>query len=209
MSFEAPPEAGPLEQAQLWYYEDNSGMEQGPMPTEHMRAWFDAGFFGPTTKVAASYYGEVPDCMWPIAELWMSPAQQAFGGPPAPVASCAAASASPAESGGAEATAAAGPMPRGSAKQRPSPYGRPQAAGGGSGGSGGGGGKGDGKGGGKGGGKGDGKGGGKGGKGGYVPPHLMKLNAYAAAGVMQGFTGGGAMGFHENGRPKHNAKAPK
>eukprot|EP00966_Prymnesium_polylepis_P175388 4058762-Prymnesium_polylepis.1 len=71
----SPPEAGSLD-AELWYYGDNAGAQQGPMTTPQMRGWFEAGYLPDTTMVAASYYGEVPDAMWPIAELWQQPMAQ-------------------------------------------------------------------------------------------------------------------------------------
>ena len=67
-AFCAPPEAGNLN-AELWYYGDQSGTQQGPFDTSNMREWFDAGFLPPDTLVAASYYGEIPDEMWPIKEV--------------------------------------------------------------------------------------------------------------------------------------------
>lgn len=74
----APPEAGDIDQAVMWWYRDRSGAEQGPFPVDLMRAWLTAGYFDSTTPVAASYYGEVPWQMWPVSQLWADPAAQAF-----------------------------------------------------------------------------------------------------------------------------------
>ena len=75
--FAPPAAAGALGSAQFWFYRDASGQEQGPQLTSAMRAWFEAGYFD-GVSVAASYYGEVPDAFWPVAELWTEPATQAF-----------------------------------------------------------------------------------------------------------------------------------
>lgn len=75
----APAEAGELAHATIWYYEDQRGEQQGPYPSQDMRAWLDAGYLpAGSTRIAASYYGEVPEQMWPIAELWADPASEAF-----------------------------------------------------------------------------------------------------------------------------------
>lgn len=66
--------------ADLWYYQDNAGVQQGPMTTHQMRGWFDAGYLPVETLVAASFYGEVPEVMTAIAELWENPRIDAFGG---------------------------------------------------------------------------------------------------------------------------------
>lgn len=88
-----------------------------------------------------------------------------------------------------------GPLVRSKTSSRPSPYGDGGRGGGrGGGGKGGGGGEG---------------GKGSGGKGaGRIPPHLLRYQAYAAAGQTS-FIGGGSMGHTEHGRPKHNAVGPK
>ena len=57
----APAEAGDVGTAPFWYYVDNSGAQQGPFVVAHMHSWHAAGYLLPTTKMAASYYGEVPD----------------------------------------------------------------------------------------------------------------------------------------------------
>ena len=62
----APAAAGDVGAAPFWYYVDNSGSQQGPFGTAHMHSWHAAGYLLPTTKVAASYYGEVPDEFWPL-----------------------------------------------------------------------------------------------------------------------------------------------
>ena len=36
-----------------WYYEDDSGVEQGPHPAQSMKQWYQAGFFNENTKVRA------------------------------------------------------------------------------------------------------------------------------------------------------------
>jgi len=77
-SFAPHPEAGPVHFAELWYFVDNHGGEQGPHSAAAMRAWFEAGYFPPSCKVAASYYGEVPERFWPIGELWANPSAEAF-----------------------------------------------------------------------------------------------------------------------------------
>ena len=46
-----------METAQLWYYQDSTGQEQGPHPAAGMRQWYDAGYFAGVVNVAASYYG--------------------------------------------------------------------------------------------------------------------------------------------------------
>ena len=66
----APAAAGDVGAAPFWYYVDNSGSQQGPFGTAHMHSWHAAGYLLPTTKVAASYYGEVPDEFWPLADLF-------------------------------------------------------------------------------------------------------------------------------------------
>ena len=202
-SFAPPVEAGELSTASLFYYEDGSGQRQGPFPSASLRGWLDTGWLPPSTLVAASYYGEVPERMWPISELWEQPLRDAFGGPlPAqPVAEGSGAAAAPAqpESTPSIEPAAIGPV-RSSREgaSRPAPYGR---GGGESGGRGGGGRAGSGKGGGGGGkgggGKGGGgKGGGKGGKGGGggkgrgPPPHMLRYAAAKEAGL--GRVGGGS-----------------
>jgi len=74
----APPEAGEIDLAAMWWYCDSSGAEQGPYPVDLMRSWLTAGYFDAATHVAASYYGEVPSQMWPLSQLWADPAAQAF-----------------------------------------------------------------------------------------------------------------------------------
>ena len=77
-AFTRPEEAGAVETAQLWYYQDSAGQEQGPQPAEGMRQWYNAGYFAGDVNVAASYYGEVPFTFWPISELWQNPTTEAF-----------------------------------------------------------------------------------------------------------------------------------
>ena len=77
-TFVCPEEAGQVDHAQLWYYRDHSGQEQGPFSMMSMRAWFEAGYFEGGVTVAASYFGEVPFQYWQIAELWEVPQTQAF-----------------------------------------------------------------------------------------------------------------------------------
>ena len=128
-SFAPPVEAGELSTASLFYYEDGSGQRQGPFPSASLRGWLDTGWLPPSTLVAASYYGEVPERMWPISELWEQPLRDAFGGPlPAqPVAEGSGAAAAPAqpESTPSIEPAAIGPV-RSSREgaSRPAPYGR-------------------------------------------------------------------------------------
>ena len=61
-AFVPPEEAGSLAYAQMWYYQDNQNVDQGPNSPHDMRAWFLAGFLPGATPVAPSYYGEV--CAW-------------------------------------------------------------------------------------------------------------------------------------------------
>jgi len=77
-SFQRPAEAGALEYAELWYYRDNEGSDQGPHPAQNMRAWMEAGYFAYSVTVAASYYGEIPETMWRIDDLWEDPKNEAF-----------------------------------------------------------------------------------------------------------------------------------
>ena len=77
-AFARPEDAGPVETAQLWYYQDSTGQEQGPHPAAGMRQWHVAGYFTGGVNVAASYYGEVPFAFWPISELWQDPKTEAF-----------------------------------------------------------------------------------------------------------------------------------
>ena len=74
----APPEAGDIEQAAMWWYRDSGGADHGPYPVEQMRSWLAAGYFDGATKVAASYFGEVPEQTWPVSQLWANPAAQAW-----------------------------------------------------------------------------------------------------------------------------------
>ena len=76
--FVCPAEAGHVDHAQLWYYRDHAGVEQGPFSMMSMRAWYEAGYFEGGVTVAASYFGEVPLQHWQIAELWEVPLSQAF-----------------------------------------------------------------------------------------------------------------------------------
>ena len=200
----APADAGDVGTAPFWYYVDNSGAQQGPFAVAHMHSWHAAGYLLPTTKMAASYYGEVPDEFWPLAELFEASEQPFANGTaaPAPAESASATAPAPAQpaaaaagSGGPArkaAAAAAGPMPahQQHKQPRPAPYERPDgAAARGRGGS-----------------KGRGGGGGKG-KGGRsdpdraLPPHLARIQAMGTS-----FIGGGR-GFNE--LHKHNATGPK
>ena len=67
------PAPGELRMAQSWFYRDDAGGDQGPFPAENMRSWLLHGMLPHTTRVAPSYYGEVPQDHWPIAELWAPP----------------------------------------------------------------------------------------------------------------------------------------
>ena len=49
-----------------------------------MRSWLEAGYLPASTLVAASYYGEVPEQMWKLSELWADPGSEAFPGDAAP-----------------------------------------------------------------------------------------------------------------------------
>jgi len=79
----AEPSSVPVEQPQLaycnlWYYDDVQGMQQGPFSSFEMRSWFAGGYMQTDTRVAPSWYGEVPSMTWPIHELWADPGAQAF-----------------------------------------------------------------------------------------------------------------------------------
>ena len=74
-----PFDADELRFATLWYYEDQQLQLQGPFSSVDMRAWFTAGYLPPSaTRVAPSFYGEVPSELWPIAALWADPDTEAF-----------------------------------------------------------------------------------------------------------------------------------
>ena len=103
----APADAGDVGTAPFWYYVDNSGAQQGPFAVAHMYSWHAAGYLLPTTKMAASYYGEVPDAFWPLAELFEASEQPFANGAAAPA---------PAES---DAGGSAAPAPARPAQQRP------------------------------------------------------------------------------------------
>lgn len=76
--FAAPEEAGAVSHAQLWYYRDAYGQEQGPQPAASMRHWFLQGYFDGGVQVAPTYYGEVPVAFWPMDQLWRDPKADAF-----------------------------------------------------------------------------------------------------------------------------------
>ena len=76
--FAAPEEAGAVSHAQLWYYRDAHGQEQGPQPAASMRHWFLQGYFDGGVQVAPTYYGEVPITFWPMDQLWRDPKADAF-----------------------------------------------------------------------------------------------------------------------------------
>ena len=62
----------------MWWYRDSEGADHGPYPVEQMRSWLAAGYFDGSTQVAASYFGEVPERTWAVAQLWRDPAKQAW-----------------------------------------------------------------------------------------------------------------------------------
>ena len=76
----APPplQASELLYATLWYYEDMAGCQQGPFASADMRTWFTCQYLPPSTRVAPTWYGEVPEVMWPISDLWDAPDEAAF-----------------------------------------------------------------------------------------------------------------------------------
>lgn len=76
--FVRPAAAGDLTFARFWWYEDRQQNQQGPFSSQEMAAWLSAGYMPVSTLVAASYYGEVPEQMWPISELWEHPESEAF-----------------------------------------------------------------------------------------------------------------------------------
>jgi len=76
--FAPPADAGDLAYAQLWYYRDNGGAEQGPYDTATMRAWYEADYLPDHTAMCPSYYGEVPAQMWSLSELYADPKAEAF-----------------------------------------------------------------------------------------------------------------------------------
>eukprot|EP00966_Prymnesium_polylepis_P079079 1832523-Prymnesium_polylepis.2 len=59
-----------LSVAQLWYYVDDAGNQQGPFGADALEAWISAGYFKPSTLVAPSLYGEIPQEHWPAVELF-------------------------------------------------------------------------------------------------------------------------------------------
>ena len=197
-SMAAPPDPGTLDHAQSWYYTDDAGGEQGPFPAANMRSWLLHGMIPHTTKVAPSFYGEIPEDFWPISTIWEDPTtawasadvqlQQQQQPPPQqqppkeqPADRDAIWKAKVAQLAGQhEAESSAGPATRDGKAPRPGPYDRPGGKGkGDGGGKGKGGDSGKGKGGGKGGGKG--KGGGRSDPNRALPPHLSRIRAMAQA----------------------------
>ena len=77
-STSAAPEPSQLLYVNLWYYDDMNGIQQGPFSSIEMKSWVTAGYMPPTTKVAPSYYGEVPVTTWPIETIWKDPKSEAF-----------------------------------------------------------------------------------------------------------------------------------
>ena len=61
--------------AQLWYYRDEEGTEQGPYESSTMRAWYLEGYFQPHVLVAPSFGGEVPKAYTPIASSFQEPVE--------------------------------------------------------------------------------------------------------------------------------------
>eukprot|EP00962_Isochrysis_galbana_P004552 scaffold1242_cov123-Isochrysis_galbana.AAC.5 len=217
--------AYPASSATYRYYIDDSGNTQGPYPPNALRGWLLAGYLRSSTRVAPSFYGEVPvdDKFQPVSVLW-SDATQAFAtaegaeGAPRPAellmphASHTGTNAEEdGDASGEDESYTLGPMAKSKHTSRPSPYGDGGRGGRGRGGAGAGKGRGNsGRGGGGRGGGGKG-GGGKGssGKGaGRIPPHLLRYQAFASVGHT-GFMGGGAMGHFEGGKPKPNSAGPK
>ena len=72
------PDVHDLSYASMWYYEDSSGLQQGPYTSAQMDEWHGAGYLPRSTLVAPSYYGEVPSTMWPIGQLWRTAPDSAF-----------------------------------------------------------------------------------------------------------------------------------
>ena len=58
-AFSRPSAVGDVEHAQMWYYMDQQGEQQGPCGVDMMRSWFQSGFFPASTQVSPSFYGEV------------------------------------------------------------------------------------------------------------------------------------------------------
>ena len=195
-----PPSTAEMDGAQCWYYRDDSGTDQGPFPATSMRWWLLHQMLPPTTAVAPSFYGEVPQAYWPIHELW-TPPTDAWAAADAQLAENSASRKGTAQLAAAESTGDAlwqarvadlaaqhqsegegpGPSRSGASKEpRATPYDRPSVGGlqplgkgkGSRGGGKGGGGK---------GGGGKGKGGGRGDPDRALPPHLSRIRAMAAA----------------------------
>ena len=59
-----------LQAASLWYYVDDGGEQRGPFDAATLEGWLAAGYFKPTTPMAASFYGEVPEEHTPASELF-------------------------------------------------------------------------------------------------------------------------------------------
>mmetsp|Transcript_23971 Transcript_23971/g.61188 ORF Transcript_23971/g.61188 Transcript_23971/m.61188 type:complete len:183 (-) Transcript_23971:222-770(-) len=73
-----PPQPSELQYANLWYYDDVEGNQQGPFSSQDMRGWFTAGYLPTRTPIAPSWYGEVPVVTWPIDRVWETPSDNAF-----------------------------------------------------------------------------------------------------------------------------------
>jgi len=74
-----PPSQQTLQFTNMWYYTDmQQGAQQGPYSSFEMRSWLTSGYMAPNTLVAPSLYGEVPETMWAITELWSNPHELAF-----------------------------------------------------------------------------------------------------------------------------------
>ena len=81
---ERPSEAE-LAGATMFYYTDASDTTQGPFAAGHMRSWFQQGYLLPTTPLAPSFYGEVPQHFWALSALWTDTAVAFSGAADAPL----------------------------------------------------------------------------------------------------------------------------
>ena len=61
-----------------WFYIDTAGERQGPFTADCMRAWYEQGYFVPTTLCACASDGEAPGWPRPISRLWLRPEADAF-----------------------------------------------------------------------------------------------------------------------------------
>mmetsp|Transcript_8066 Transcript_8066/g.9258 ORF Transcript_8066/g.9258 Transcript_8066/m.9258 type:complete len:209 (+) Transcript_8066:310-936(+) len=71
----ASPDANQLK----WYFLDRSRNPQGPFTTDHMRQWFEQGYFEPTLQIYDSSKPEnAPDGGWKVLREYFPNVQNAF-----------------------------------------------------------------------------------------------------------------------------------